>query len=85
MFDWMYWNFARFHEILNQTDAEIFSFLSTMDSSFFGQKMSYCLATFLVQMALQNTVLSFYLRKLYMHGKGQPVRYNPRPIDTKMF
>ena len=33
MFVWMSWNFARFHEILNQTIAENFSFLSLSPES----------------------------------------------------
>ena len=62
LFEWA----ARFHEILNETDAENFSFWSwqttkklfqkkiwsVMDNYLFSQQMPYCLATLLVYMAL---------------------------------
>ena len=33
---WMSWNFVRFHKILNQTDAENFSFLSWQAKKFYS-------------------------------------------------
>ena len=36
---WMSWNFVRFHEILFQTDAENFSFLSWKTKKFYSKKI----------------------------------------------
>ena len=38
---WLSWNFVRFHEILFQTDAESFSFLSWKTKKFYSLKKSF--------------------------------------------
>ena len=38
MFVWMSWNFARFHEIFYQRDAENFTFLSWQTKKFYSKK-----------------------------------------------
>ena len=38
---WMSWNFVRFHEILFQTDAESFSFLSWKTKKFYSKNNPY--------------------------------------------
>ena len=68
----MTWNFVRFHKILIETNAKIFSFLSWQtnkniykknmkctagqDSYFWNRQMPYCLATLQVYMALVITL-----------------------------
>ena len=42
MFVWMSWMFARFHEILNQTDTEHFSFLTWQTKKNILKKIMKC-------------------------------------------